>query len=66
VRRRAAPAQAQSAERPVTAVDPVCGMTVVVGDDTPSYVRGHETIYFCCMGCKLKFEEQLRDAAGTG
>lgn len=66
VRRRAAPALAQAADRPPTAVDPICGMTIVVADDTPSLRHGDQTIYFCCMGCKLKFEEAHGDAARAG
>ena len=31
-----------------TAVDPVCGMTVAVGPDTPT-AGGHA---FCCEGCR--------------
>jgi xanthine dehydrogenase accessory factor len=66
VRRRAVLAPPDSSERPLTALDPVCGMTVVVGADTPSLRHGEQTIYFCCMGCKLKFEERHGDAARTG
>src|SRR5262249_14520341 len=51
---------------PATAVDPVCGMTIVVAEDTPSLEHAGQTIYFCCMGCKLKFEERLGDAAAAG
>lgn len=43
---------------PVTAVDPICGMTVVVADDTPSVQRDGATIYFCCEGCRQRFEQQ--------
>ena len=50
-------------ERPNTALDPICGMTVVVGVDTPSLIHAGQTIYFCCLGCKLKFEEQHGDTA---
>jgi xanthine dehydrogenase accessory factor len=64
VRRRAVVPVTPSADRPATAVDPVCGMTVVVAGDTPSLRRGEETIYFCCMGCKLRFEERQDAAAG--
>jgi xanthine dehydrogenase accessory factor len=35
----------------VTAIDPVCGMEVVVGDATPSF----EGEYFCCEGCRSKY-----------
>jgi xanthine dehydrogenase accessory factor len=42
----------------VTAVDPVCGMTVVVGADTPAVEHLGGTVYFCCTGCRQRFEEQ--------
>jgi xanthine dehydrogenase accessory factor len=48
----------QPTAKPVTAVDPICGMTVVVGADTPSSERDGETVYFCCEGCKRTFEQQ--------
>ncbi len=53
-------------DRPLTAVDPICGMTIVVAEDTPSLVRAGGTVYFCCMGCKLKFEDgdSRREAPG--
>ena len=35
----------------ISAVDPVCGMEVVVGDTTPSF----EGLYFCCEGCRSKY-----------
>lgn len=35
-----------------TAVDPVCGMQVVVADATPSLCVGGERVYFCCDGCR--------------
>lgn len=37
-----------------TAVDPVCGMTVAVSDDTPTF--GGE--YFCCTGCRDAYAAQ--------
>ena len=43
---------------PVTAVDPTCGMTVVIGADTPSLEHDGGTVYFCCAGCRRKFEER--------
>ena len=52
--------------RPITAVDPVCGMTIVIADDTPALERNSRTVYFCCMGCKLTFEEQHGDRAVAG
>ncbi len=52
--------------RPETAVDPICGMTVVVGADTPTLIHAGQPIYFCCLGCKLTFEEQHGDSVATG
>ena len=43
---------------PVTAVDPICGMTVVIAADTPSLEHDGGTVYFCCAGCRRKFEER--------
>jgi xanthine dehydrogenase accessory factor len=40
------------------AVDPICGMTVAAVESTPSLVHGGEIVYFCCEGCKAKFEER--------
>ncbi len=65
--RRAGDAQAQAGARaagargagPKTATDPICGMTVVVLEDTPSVERGGETTYFCCEGCRERFLQQL-------
>ena len=53
-----AAAGAQPRRGPIKAVDPICGMTVVVGEDTPSAQRDGETIYFCCEGCRRSFEQQ--------
>ena len=37
------------------AVDPVCGMTVAVGPETPSADHGAKTYWFCCPGCRGRF-----------
>ncbi len=39
-----------------TAVDPVCGMTVEIATARHVSEVGGETRYFCCGGCKTKFE----------
>jgi xanthine dehydrogenase accessory factor len=44
------------AESPSLAVDPICGMTVAAAAGTPSLERDGETIYFCCEGCRAKYE----------
>jgi xanthine dehydrogenase accessory factor len=38
------------------AVDPVCGMTVAVGPDTPTAKHEGTTYWFCCPGCRSRFE----------
>ena len=42
----------------VTAVDPICGMTVTVVPGTPSLEHEGETVYFCRERCKAAFELQ--------
>ena len=41
---------------PRLAVDPICGMTVAAVAGTPSLTRDGETIYFCCDGCRSRYE----------
>jgi xanthine dehydrogenase accessory factor len=55
---RARTVHAARAPAPATAVDPICGMTVVVGPDTPSAWRDGEHLYFCSEGCQHTFERQ--------
>jgi len=50
-------------QRAVTAVDPICGMTVAVVESTLSVKYDGETVYFCGEGCKAKFETQHEHAA---
>jgi xanthine dehydrogenase accessory factor len=45
-----------------TAVDPICGMTVAVAFGTPALQHEGETLYFCCEGCRSKFEAQQAHA----
>ena len=47
------------AAAPLTATDPICGMTVVIGADAPSLERGGETHYFCAEHCRRAFEQEL-------
>jgi xanthine dehydrogenase accessory factor len=51
-RRAAPPIQGPVA----TAVDPVCGMAVAVGPQTPSLERDGRVVYFCGDGCRRAFE----------
>jgi xanthine dehydrogenase accessory factor len=50
--------QADAPVKPITAVDPICGMTVVVGADTPSLHWEGELHHFCCEGCLRAFESR--------
>lgn len=44
--------------RPVTAVDPVCGMTVTVAADTPHLLIGGQDHWFCSPGCRGRYERE--------
>jgi xanthine dehydrogenase accessory factor len=47
---------------PALAIDPICGMTVAAVESTPHLEHDGETVYFCCDGCKTRFEAQHRAA----
>ena len=51
---------------PATAVDPICGMTVLATPDTPQLEHDGETVYFCCDGCKAKYQQEHVDAVAAG
>jgi xanthine dehydrogenase accessory factor len=59
IRRRSSTAPRSWAAAPPIAVDPICGMSVVVGPDALSVEHGGETHYFCGEGCRQAFERQL-------
>ena len=50
--------QKSAAPSPAAAKDPVCGMTVDI--QTAKHKAGHkgEEFYFCCAGCKTKFQAE--------
>jgi YHS domain-containing protein len=60
--RRAHPAAPAPAPAAKEAVDPICGMTVVVGTARYSAQVKDKTYYFCCGGCRSKFLQ--REEAG--
>ncbi|HSD82154.1 MAG TPA: hypothetical protein VLB47_15915, partial [Solirubrobacteraceae bacterium] len=43
---------------PQQAVDPVCGMTVVVGPGTPALQHEGALVHFCCDGCLRAFQRE--------
>ncbi len=51
---------------PATAVDPVCGMTVLATPDTPHLEHDGETVYFCCGGCRSKYQQEHMDVVAAG
>lgn len=48
------------------AVDPVCGMTVDVATARFTLQRGDRTWYFCCDGCRRRFEVEPHRYAPAG
>ena len=60
-----AAASAPSSTAPPLAVDPICGMTVAAVPGTPSVEYDGETVYFCCDGCKAKFQAQHEHAVAA-
>jgi YHS domain-containing protein len=42
-------------QAPEIAIDPVCGMEVVVTPDAISAEHAGTTSYFCCDGCRTRF-----------
>jgi xanthine dehydrogenase accessory factor len=52
-------AAAMAVAPPAIAVDPICGMEVVVTPDAVSAEVGGETVYFCCDGCRTKYLAQV-------
>jgi len=61
-----APVTGSTPAAPATAVDPICGMTVAATADTPHTEHNGETVYFCCEGCKTKFEQEQAHAVASG
>ena len=49
--------------RPESAIDPVCGMTVVVAADTPHVAVDGVDHWFCNPGCRARFAEDLGAAS---
>ncbi len=44
-----------AADEPVQAIDPVCGMTVTVGTDTPHLRVDGEDLWFCSAECRDRY-----------
>jgi len=48
----------EAATSPGIAIDPVCGMQVVIADAQHTTEHDGTTYYFCAKGCKLDFEDE--------
>jgi xanthine dehydrogenase accessory factor len=53
--RRSATAAPAAPRAAPTAIDPICGMTVTVGLDTPHLHLDDVDHWFCCIGCRDRF-----------
>lgn len=53
------PKPADEPGRPASAVDPICGMTVTIGDDTPSLSDAGVEYWYCNVGCRDRHAEEL-------
>lgn len=49
--------------RPATVIDPVCSMTVTVGDDTPHLQHDGVDYWFCNPGCRDRYADELATAS---
>ena len=50
---------------PAEAVDPICGMSVIVGDQTPHLHHEGADYWYCNIGCRNRHAEDLAVGAGT-
>ncbi len=57
-RRRSTLAVRPESATPITALDPICGMTVLIDADALSLERGGDIHYFCGEGCRQAFARQ--------
>jgi len=46
-----------------TAVDPVCGMQVMISESTPQLCVGDGRVYFCCEGCRSTYAAEHAHAS---
>jgi len=52
------PATTAAATPTVDAIDPICGMTVTANAGSHPLIMGDDTYYFCCVGCRDRYELQ--------
>ena len=56
IRRKGSEQSVMQPEAAVTAIDPICGMTVDIDNAQYTSVADGKTIYFCCLRCKDTFD----------
>lgn len=49
---------ARAEDSPATAVDPVCGMSVTISPEGHQATVAGTTYWFCCAGCRRRFEQE--------
>lgn len=54
-----APKQNDEPAGPASAIDPVCGMTVTIVDDTAHLAHDGTDYWFCNPGCRTRHAEEL-------
>jgi len=47
---------------PTEAIDPICGMTVRITDDTPHLHHAGQDYWYCNPGCRVRHQEELQIA----
>ena len=50
---------------PAEAIDPICGMTVVVCEQTPHLHHDGDDYWYCNVGCRNRHAEDLAIGAGA-
>ena len=50
---------------PAEAIDPICGMTVIVGEQTPQLHHEGQDYWYCNVGCRNRHCEDLAIGAGA-
>ena len=58
------PPKSNAPDAPAEAVDPICGMSVVVGDQTPHLHHDGHDYWYCNVGCRSRHVEDLAVGAG--
>ncbi|HAY66898.1 MAG TPA: hypothetical protein DCY82_01245 [Acidimicrobiaceae bacterium] len=52
-------------QAPAEAIDPICGMTVIVGAQTPHLHHEGNDYWYCNVGCRNRHAEDVAIGAGA-